>query len=178
MKVILVSDSGQEYLVSEEDYSKAPMEAKADLFLRLMAALEELKKTEYDTAFGDDKVCKCGHAYYRHFDTYEDMRPIGCKYCPCDKFEEPKTGFDKYVAQKMQDPAFAEGYKEAVEEIATPSWSNTINYKFKFWGEVSVFFDKMVVPSGYPFFLWNDRIYKRTGEDSWEDTNLTIEDLK
>lgn len=31
---------------------------------------------------------ECGHAYYRHFDTYEDMRAIGCKYCQCWTFVE------------------------------------------------------------------------------------------
>jgi hypothetical protein len=35
----------------------------------------------YDPAFGDDRLCECGHSYYRHFDTYEDMAPVGCKYC-------------------------------------------------------------------------------------------------
>ena len=24
---------------------------------------------KYDPEFGDDKLCKCGHVYYRHFDT-------------------------------------------------------------------------------------------------------------
>lgn len=36
---------------------------------------------EYDPAFGDDKLCECGHTYYRHFDPYENMDPVGCKYC-------------------------------------------------------------------------------------------------
>ena len=40
----------------------------------------------YDKEYGDDKVCKCGHPYYRHFDTYEDMRNVGCKYCRCRNF--------------------------------------------------------------------------------------------
>jgi hypothetical protein len=35
----------------------------------------------YDPNFGDDRLCTCGHPYYRHFDTYEDMYPVGCKYC-------------------------------------------------------------------------------------------------
>jgi hypothetical protein len=38
----------------------------------------------YDRMFGDLKLCLCGHPYYRHFDTYEDMSPIGCKYCHYD----------------------------------------------------------------------------------------------
>lgn len=35
----------------------------------------------YDPKFGDDRLCLCGHSYYRHFDTYEEMMPVGCKYC-------------------------------------------------------------------------------------------------
>ena len=41
----------------------------------------------YDLNYGDDKPCgNCGHAYYRHFDSYEDMSPVGCKYCECMEF--------------------------------------------------------------------------------------------
>ena len=41
---------------------------------------------KYDPNFGDDALCVCGHPYYRHFDTHEDMAPVGCKYCDCDQF--------------------------------------------------------------------------------------------
>ncbi len=41
----------------------------------------------YNPKYGDHKVCKCGHPYYRHFDSYEDMFPVGCKYCECFRFE-------------------------------------------------------------------------------------------
>ena len=46
------------------------------------------KKYKYNPEFGDDKVCKCGHSYYRHFDSYEKMDNVGCKYCQCHNFEE------------------------------------------------------------------------------------------
>lgn len=46
------------------------------------------KKVKYNPKYGDDKVCKCGHPYYRHFDTYEQMETVGCKYCECFYFEE------------------------------------------------------------------------------------------
>ena len=51
---------------------------------------KEIKYVEYlyNPNYGDDRVCGCGHTYYRHFDTYEDMRKIGCKYCECDHFIE------------------------------------------------------------------------------------------
>jgi hypothetical protein len=42
----------------------------------------------YDSEFGDEKKCSCGHSYYRHFDSHDGMRPIGCKYCSCMTFEE------------------------------------------------------------------------------------------
>jgi hypothetical protein len=44
----------------------------------------------YNPEYGDDRMCVCGHPYYRHFDTYEDMYPVGCKYCECGYFEEKK----------------------------------------------------------------------------------------
>lgn len=44
----------------------------------------------YNPVFGDDKICKCGHSYYRHFDGYEepDDMDVGCKYCDCWTFIE------------------------------------------------------------------------------------------
>jgi hypothetical protein len=46
----------------------------------------KVKFRKYNAEYGDDKICKCGHSYYRHFDSYEGMAPVGCKYCPCDEF--------------------------------------------------------------------------------------------
>ncbi len=42
---------------------------------------------KYNPNYGDDKICECGHPYYRHFDSYEDMYNCGCKYCPCYEFK-------------------------------------------------------------------------------------------
>ena len=47
-----------------------------------------LKK--YNPNYGDDKICICGHSYYRHFDSWENMKPVGCKYCNCHNFVEKK----------------------------------------------------------------------------------------
>lgn len=41
---------------------------------------------EYNPHFGDDRECRCGHSYYRHFDPYEGMEVCGCKYCGCQHF--------------------------------------------------------------------------------------------
>jgi hypothetical protein len=40
----------------------------------------------YNPAFGNDRLCECGDPYDRHFDSYEDMYPCGCKYCGCREF--------------------------------------------------------------------------------------------
>ena len=58
---------------------------------RLESSLSEEKpylNGKYNPNYGDDRVCKCGHVYDRHFDPYEEMEPVGCKYCGCSKFEE------------------------------------------------------------------------------------------
>ena len=41
----------------------------------------------YNKTYGDNKLCECGHTYERHFDGYEDMAPVGCKYCECGVFK-------------------------------------------------------------------------------------------
>ena len=46
----------------------------------------------HNPKYGDERVCNCGHTYYRHFDSYEDMFPIGCKYCGCCDFVEKEDG--------------------------------------------------------------------------------------
>lgn len=50
-----------------------------------------IKVSKYNPDFGDDRTCECGHSYHRHFDSYEDMDAVGCKYCVCRTFQE-KTG--------------------------------------------------------------------------------------
>lgn len=45
----------------------------------------------YDATFGDERECACGHSYYRHFDTYDEMAPVGCKYCDCFEWQEPSA---------------------------------------------------------------------------------------
>lgn len=42
----------------------------------------------YNPNYGDDRICVCGDSYYRHFDSWEDMYPCGCKYCECVEFVE------------------------------------------------------------------------------------------
>lgn len=51
-----------------------------------------VERTEcfWNEAFDQDAICECGDPYYRHFDTYEKMSPVGCKYCDCYTFRLPK----------------------------------------------------------------------------------------
>jgi hypothetical protein len=43
---------------------------------------------KYNPDYGDGRTCECGHPYYRHFDSYENMEACGCKYCGCYEFKE------------------------------------------------------------------------------------------
>lgn len=51
---------------------------------------EVLSYRHYNPNYGDDRICKCGHPYHRHFDSYDNMSPVGCKYCKCFTFKEKK----------------------------------------------------------------------------------------
>lgn len=67
----------------------------------------------YNPNYGDHRICKCGHEYYRHFDSYDDMSPCGCKYCSCYKFEE------KVFGNWMDLSAEAKSVLEWIENIMT-----------------------------------------------------------
>lgn len=54
-------------------------------------------KRMYNPQYGNDKVCECGHSYYRHFDSYEHMEDVGCKYCGCRDFEEQAVVIDTFM---------------------------------------------------------------------------------
>jgi hypothetical protein len=47
-----------------------------------------VEEIHYNPKYGNDRVCECGHTYDRHFDSYEDMAAVGCKYCECYEFKE------------------------------------------------------------------------------------------
>lgn len=106
-------ENDEEYfsrLKREEEEKRAATQREKETYLRLKAKYGDLEMVDgklpdieekaytytqevvthkhYNPAFGNDKLCKCGHPYYRHFDTYENMYPIGCKYCQCGHFEE------------------------------------------------------------------------------------------
>lgn len=41
----------------------------------------------WNPEYNETRICVCGHPYHRHFDTYDRMAPIGCKYCSCLIFQ-------------------------------------------------------------------------------------------
>ena len=50
------------------------------------AFYDELPEVWDSTRFQQER-CKCFHTYERHFDSHENMEPVGCKYCQCQRFE-------------------------------------------------------------------------------------------
>lgn len=54
-----------------------------------------IQKKKYNPNYGDNRICVCGHTYYRHFDPWNDMEAVGCKKCGCQKFVEAKS--EKYI---------------------------------------------------------------------------------
>lgn len=66
------------------------LKATFDTFVDEISKEKPYINGEYNPNYGDERICVCGHSYVRHFDTYEYMDPIGCKYCGCDKFVEKK----------------------------------------------------------------------------------------
>ena len=76
---------------------------------------QEIKK--YNPNYGDDRLCECGHSYYRHFDSWKDMLNVGCKYCPCLEFKEailtPEKIFElKETLRKHETKRFNEIEKD------------------------------------------------------------------
>ena len=48
------------------------------------------QEVEFNPNYPENATCECGHSYYRHFDSYENMDPVGCKYCGCGHFKLAK----------------------------------------------------------------------------------------
>ena len=64
----------------------------------------------YNPEYGDDRICQCGHKYYRHFDTYEEMSNVGCKYCGCSDFVEMTPEKEEEIYNHI-----VESYNNAIE---------------------------------------------------------------
>lgn len=56
----------------------------------------------------------------------------------------------------------------------TITWENCLNTGFKLLGHISLA-KQHADALGYPFFLWNDRVYEA---DGYRDTGYTAENLR
>lgn len=88
---------GDEWGCVDSDIREEIKASWASIIEEVMGGYAENGRPKYDDSRDENETCKCGHEYYRHFDTYEDMYPIGCKYCDCDVFESDPEGGIKYA---------------------------------------------------------------------------------
>ena len=104
-------------MTTEEEFKEhlrakryASMEDDIDALKDQVYELEDLLHNHlspplaYDSEFGDERICECGHPYYRHFDTYDHMAPVGCKYCDCREFKEQWEGDVRAAVPYPADP--------------------------------------------------------------------------
>jgi len=66
---------------------------------------KEIRSVEYhfNPKYGDNRLCTCGHIYYRHFDSHENMEAVGCKYCGCNYFTENPDTRLRYLSPQGRD---------------------------------------------------------------------------
>lgn len=71
-----------------------------------LVQITEPEKAKFDREHNQFALCGCGHEYHRHFDPYEEWAHVGCKYCPCDEFENtgaPKSPPVLYYGMTSED---------------------------------------------------------------------------
>lgn len=92
MEKIIAGLSEETYLKLKKIIEKYELEVKNtennNVEQPYIEVITIVKEQKYNPKYGDDRICACGHPYYRHFDTYEQMYACGCKYCGCFTFVE------------------------------------------------------------------------------------------
>ena len=83
------------------------MNDKEEPYIERERVYDITKGREYNSSYGDDRYCKCGHQYHRHFDGYHYNDPVGCKYCECYTFEERPKLTEKELYKKSKLLSFA-----------------------------------------------------------------------
>lgn len=71
-------------LSNHESSSSREISQIIDIVYEINNAVGRLWNPEYNQS----ERCTCGHPYERHFDGYDDMRAVGCKYCECFTFSK------------------------------------------------------------------------------------------
>ena len=84
------------------------------------------KHLKYNRKYGNDRLCQCGHTYYRHFDSWDDMENVGCKYCPCCTFIEADVSPER-IAKILSDIQQTEEGRVFVEQLKDDIASNLVN---------------------------------------------------
>jgi hypothetical protein len=74
-------------LISEYENKKEISDEEEKPYIKVVYIETDFK---YNPKYDKNKICECGHPYHRHFDSYENMEAIGCKYCSCFVFKEKK----------------------------------------------------------------------------------------
>jgi hypothetical protein len=80
----LIQEGNFQLLQQKEKELKAANEKPYIYINHVVVSTEQ----RYNPEYGNNRICQCGHEYYRHFDTYDNMAAIGCKYCQCRTFVE------------------------------------------------------------------------------------------
>jgi hypothetical protein len=82
-----------------------------------------------------------------------------------------RCGISTTVVSRMASPwtgPSVEGGK-----VIKPNWYNTLHADFSVYYDLDKF-GPVAKSLGYPYFMWNGRIYLT---DGWKDTGLTTRDL-
>lgn len=92
---------------------------------------------KWNPHYGEDRVCRCGHPYYRHFDGYESPPdPVGCKYCACRTFVEAGPGDPlPEDPDAVGNPSDC-GYDEAVRRVTAAA--KPYVYLYVPWADTNV----------------------------------------
>lgn len=105
-------------------------------YLKSVQIIEVIK---YNPEYGDSRICECGHHYERHFDSYEDMEPVGCKYCSCDEFieiEEGKDTVDTAAKNGYTDGKSGLPYNNIYSDAVQHKWHYAYHVNYQ-WGLVA-----------------------------------------
>jgi hypothetical protein len=76
-------DAGEE--LDKRAAADGGLKKRLDALFKEENDLNQKLASTYDGSYGDALPCECDHPYYRHFDSYDAMEPVGCKYCNLDE---------------------------------------------------------------------------------------------
>lgn len=103
----------------------------------------------YNPEYGDNRECECGHPYHRHFDSYEDMSPVGCKYCGCYEFVENSGQTDVLIDTILAElnslkPGWTLSYKHNSDYIRFSNEDGTVMMEYSVYeGRISYMFNHL-----------------------------------